>query len=956
MDSSYNNVIRCLLASLQCLLSSGQRQSYESILKASFEDVNIEAMNCLPILAQVYANDFFEQPDLLSNKAILWFERIAELGTRVDPEASQCLMVALIECLRNFLSLALSKSSDSTVFDSTLFTVNSSENLGPKVLDSLQINIYISGIFKVLQGIEFKKTLIDYVPFRKALLGLLKILHRISPKETLSVFNSLNIDNSDNENELQSTDKNGLFWLLRLPFADENDEIREISASWLGSMTLNHDQLFLRICYDSNNVNIHLAIEKFFSDIDSSLDGFCGLTQIEASNTMRSTLTSTASGITKEVEMKKSVSAVRFLSTLCRNHGNTEIIRDAVVTKVASRLFRIWINFASQIMFKQGEKMDTEILAQCALRELLRHRELFQSLIPNYQVKFLPGILCEILSRTLFNTTGKSSSTRIDETHRMASVFIESFMMKGNDPRRDLLESDRLQEVLKYFDFVLPSMIAGLVLEQDLTLIRECTRFRLFLLSELRRLQQKHEMVESVNKKKTEKTTKRRLSRRFSSEELQRHSSKLCISRSSNLNILGCVMKALLLEQDKAPIYFFLQKIGKSKVSFSALLQQSNFFILDELLCELGECEEYPGPNDFEEDQWKSIYKSKMAFQALQRAALSLHHTEGEDENNEGANILSLHTKDLVRQSSEANIKTLEWIRNNFMRLLVSVTTKWKRGSLEKKVSAMRSLRVLLRFVKKEESAQFTTQIFGIIDGCMHIKVEDTKSHTEKYLSRLQFLSVRCLSHFLRILLTHDIKVVGDHLCHIVVSLSPLFSNSSLEYEEMTDKDDFTLRATDDAVDTLELLVDGKIGKRLSKYFQHVPFLPLDQRLQHVRGNLKRYGVNFENLLLLSTQISTSTSNSKNCEGTDDEDQLSKNRVLSDALTKRLHSLGKLLDHENRNVRKISLLHIKDIVRSHRELFETVIRNEDMSLRFLTVKAKRRPYDGKYLFLHFVLQ
>ena len=127
VDSSNSDVNRCLLVSLQCLLSSGQRQSYESILKASFEDVNMKAIHCLPILAQVYVNDFFEQPDLLSNK-ILWFERIVELGKRVDPEASGCLMVALIECLHNLLSLALSKSRDPTVFDARMFSTHSFGN------------------------------------------------------------------------------------------------------------------------------------------------------------------------------------------------------------------------------------------------------------------------------------------------------------------------------------------------------------------------------------------------------------------------------------------------------------------------------------------------------------------------------------------------------------------------------------------------------------------------------------------------------------------------------------------------------------------------------------------------------------------------------------------------------------------------------------------------------------
>jgi len=144
--------------------------------------------------------------------------------------------------------------------------------------------------------------------------------------------------------------------------------------------------------------------------------------------------------------------------------------------------------------------------------------------------------------------------------------------------------------------------------------------------------------------------------------------------------------------------------------------------------------------------------------------------------------------------------------------------------------------------------------------------------------------------------------------------------------------------------------VDGKVGSSLAPYFRYIPFLPKDSRIQHVRNSLKRHGINFDSLLLLSTQLSSdplqrgreSISSSSSANTEEDQMILAQRNKLQTALRKRLHSLEKLLNHENDNVRKVCLLHICTLVRGNRELFHGLVEAEGASLRFLTVKSNQK--------------
>ena len=66
-----------------------------------------------------------------------------------------------------------------------------------------------------------------------------------------------------------------------------------------------------------------------------------------------------------------------------------------------------------------------------------------------------------------------------------------------------------------------------------------------------------------------------------------------------------------------------------------------------------------------------------------------------------------------------------EWIHKHFMMLLVNVVTiRWKRGNIDEKIQSLKCLRVLLRFIRKDDSPKYVTQVLTMVDSTMAFKRE----------------------------------------------------------------------------------------------------------------------------------------------------------------------------------------------------------------------------------------
>jgi hypothetical protein len=865
---------------------------------------------------------------------------------------------------------------------------------------TLQIDASFSlQVVDIVQELVLSHRMLRDTRMRKDLWEFILIFFMFSPSNCLTRLASVCIrsDDDDTEHEIsnitinansehqQNSSKNKinppatvLGWLLSTPFADEDEELRTICARQLGSNALGDNFKLPKVLLnseangeiDSMQCTFDELIATLFDEIDDKLHTYCGVTQSELSLSLKTTQSigtytshNSVDAEALSVTCSRQISAIHFISELCQHAKGIKQGKSLVLEKGIMRLVRLWITASSyphdETHTCNGKSYSHVALA--AFRELLvlRNTEAFSyKSIVSYDETLIPGLISEILSRCFFAQKLSLNGEDQNSEYSLLIQFISSFLVPSLADQSSNITIDNQDEiygVLTSFDKALPATIAGLVLEQDYDSICACTKFRLYLLSELKRLERKfragHNIEERIVGEVPNK--KRQSSRRPSGEDLKRQTAKLCIMNDSNFNILGPILKSLLLDSDKASLVFFLKTVVRSEVSFGQLLKISEFTILDALLWELGMSENELSEKDCTEGSWKIIYKDHNAYHALRRAALFLQR--GEDQrkiDNEHSNTptFSLDAQEFDDSSSVKTEELVEqWMQKYFMRLLVNVTTKWKRGRIDAKISSMKSLRVLLRFLRPEDAEQYVTAIFGIIDGCMNLE----PSALDDSFSRLRALAVRNLSHFTRILLSHDIKIVGENLCNIIVSLFPLFER--LKNDTTAHRDNPILYgALEDGVEIFQLLADGKTGKLLAPYFSNVPFLPKDPTLQHVRDTLKKNGVNFDNLLLLSTQLSyeqrgRDSINSSSSANTEEEDVYATQRNrLQMALRKRLHSMETFLNHENDNVRRVCLMHIVDLVRNHRDLFHSVVQVEDASLRFLTVKSDQKPKHGTF--------
>lgn len=299
-----------------------------------------------------------------------------------------------------------------------------------------------------------------------------------------------------------------------------------------------------------------------------------------------------------------------------------------------------------------------------------------------------------------------------------------------------------------------------------------------------------------------------------------------------------------------------------------------------------------------------------------------------------------------------------------------------KEWSDESGLRLIRSLQALLLFVHEEESPAFLTQVQQVINKAMA-----TNS------SEMHLVAVSTLSDYVQMVLKQNVKLIGDNLSNIVVTLFPVFevenkhhqlnkergrppasassgrssngsrstatSNNVLARAEpvLVSSDPSLAKAVDEAVKLLNHLVEGKVGKKLSPYFSEIPFLPSNPALEGVRSSLKKLGVDIDQVVPMSQVVTQRTQDG--CTGADRDETGSVSSFVGStgpsrsnnlgsqaqaALRRRLGVLSKLLAHENKQVRIAVLRHLTDLLRANRALFLHLVESEEsVSMRFLTV-------------------
>ena len=310
--------------------------------------------------------------------------------------------------------------------------------------------------------------------------------------------------------------------------------------------------------------------------------------------------------------------------------------------------------------------------------------------------------------------------------------------------------------------------------------------------------------------------------------DLKHQISLLCRS-DKGLKILSRILPALLMETDKAPIVFYLRTVLQSEITLGELIKMKELKVIEEILWELGGEENETDSDNFNvtAKSWLEAKSDNRAVQALKKGAIIMKQVnekvESDSKRDETFQSLEcLASLDLDDSNLECSEEAEKWIHKQFMMLLVKcVTIRWKRGKIKTKIRAVKCLRVLIRFLRSSDSPQYITQVLTMIDSVMNYKYNFSDPPNAE--SKLHLLAVKALSHFVYVLLSHKVEVVGENLCKIIVSIFPLFDT---EAREGNKTDPYTDAAITQAVSMMEYLSEGENGTRLASYFNDVPFLP----------------------------------------------------------------------------------------------------------------------------------
>ena len=403
------------------------------------------------------------------------------------------------------------------------------------------------------------------------------------------------------------------------------------------------------------------------------------------------------------------------------------------------------------------------------------------------------------------------------------------------------------------------------------------------------------------------------------------------------------------------PLRFFLRIVLQSEVSLRDLFVANEIKMIIGIIWELGCLEKEIDPDDIRSgldlhSLWMDEKYDNRALRALQRGAAILKNRDGNLEDC----LESLAAMESSKEcfTSDVFLTTENWVRSHFMMLLVNVdNAKWlKGGRVSSKIQALKCLKVLMRFLAPEDASKFMTQVLTMIDASMHLKC--SVSDPPYASSRLRLLGVSSLSHFVHLALTHQVKIVGEALCKIVVILFPLLNDSSDELAKVNGSaiDPYHRRATMEAAAMIDSLLSGERGPKLAPYFRYVPFLPIHPLLQKSRSSLRAYGIDLDSLLphsgieqhrsssyRIRVEVEDLDSSTTDLTVTTDGSNTTYNASKGSALRAYLRTSQHLVAHQSENVRYAALSHLTLVLNRNRALFQYLIESEDVQSRFLTI-------------------
>ena len=471
--------------------------------------------------------------------------------------------------------------------------------------------------------------------------------------------------------------------------------------------------------------------------------------------------------------------------------------------------------------------------------------------------------------------------------------------------------TNRDTDIKRTFKNLLPGLVASGVSNEDTTFLRNAALFEYFLSSSEQR------GVESTKRAQGASGQLFLLScstRDFSSSFAfkNKDDDKIDLYLRSICSESPLVEKTLshLIMRGRKDVNFFIRKVLMVESQVASFLESKDL-LLRHFVSELG------GDSGL----------VKQAIDGLQLAVAA------KDKNLRFLSISGQSIKGRDRSQGSHFDQAKDWITNNFMYLMVNVVQhRWIAKSDRAKARSMQCLCFMLVFLKSEESQHLFPQILATVNSALGDSVvpnAELKSQKQFLKDRLSLLAVTALDKFVRIIALDHAEAVGRNLTDIIVALIPVLTESSSHSP-------FFHACRLRAADLCEWMVTGELGMLMSKYFAEVPFLPQTPLLDQVRIKLAQLGVDFDsNHLAQSGDVLT-----EHVESVEESDcpsrssaSVEKSRLGSrrGAMISRIEMLCPLIENENPGTRRVVLDHLLSLLRLNREIYSSIIENEEGS-------------------------
>ncbi|GKY98658.1 hypothetical protein MPSEU_000822200 [Mayamaea pseudoterrestris] len=728
--------------------------------------------------------------------------------------------------------------------------------------------------------------------------------------------------------------------ILSIALADTNSTIRDFASCEIGglmlfakgcvlsTLLLEHDEVESDVAHSAGVWNSRppagQKAEALLQQIDHLLHEHASVPQVLLSSTMRSSsVKSRQKGPMRRPReiLECQRAATRSLAALCtvgQLSSNESML--LVFENVSKRLF--------SLSSGDGSPVPLQMRGLClAALEWARNRVELPKLLQPYLKTFMPEILYNLLVPSSgFEVEPSRRSIAIEsipvtrrlQNYHLLSTLIEWFVMPTISNSR-IASFTSLSYLLKFFDVMLPSLMSQFVIEKEYDALRLTTEFKIFIMhlsrhddkacarSEIYNIQSKTDLSAD---RISGTLSDRKATKRVWGSNLEDETRRLSLAHYITEPILATVF----VRGGQAELLFFMKMVLQDTLQLPVIMKERETVVFKNLVWQLG----LP--------QW-----SDRAAEAIRVAALAQKHDALE---------LKFPLLAVAKLTTTNDDKVVsDTMSRHFMYLMVNIVQHdWASKSTIERLQSLNCLSVMLTYLPHSDSSQYIPQIMSTVNAAI------TDAEGRPGAPRLILRSLEILSQFVRLIARHHWETLDQNLATIVVSLIPILSRNELDrlHDETSHIDD----ARDAALALLEWLTQGELGKKLAARFIEVPFLPISEKLNGVRTNLRMAGLDFDCLQTSAEEgiQNVHHRNSLTSDGSTSVDRLLDMTNKQEALRRRLTIVRPLLQSENLSIRKVSLQHVSALLRANRELFRLLIDNEGTASmgRYLTVAYDER--------------